>query len=71
MARRQDPALFPFAVASEDIATTGSALFAYKLNWQSVLFVGYGDERSWSLETGDLEPSSRSLFLKVSYAFQR
>ena len=26
----------------------GSALFAYKLNWQSVLFVGYGDDRELS-----------------------
>jgi len=57
-------------------ATTASALFAYKLNWQSVLFVGYGDERD-VLDNRDppndpekLEPASRTFFLKLSYAFQ-
>ena len=45
-------------------------LFAYKLNWQTVLFLGYGDEREPN-ERDQLEPISRSLFVKVSYAFQR
>lgn len=27
---------------------TGSVVFAYKLNWQSVLFFGYGDDRERS-----------------------
>ena len=49
---------------------SGSALFAYKLNWQSVVFLGYGDTRTLS-EDGGLPPAGRQLFLKVSYAFQR
>ena len=49
---------------------TGSALFGYKLNWQTVLFLGYGDERALSA-ADRLEPTSRELFLKISYAFQR
>ncbi len=49
---------------------TGSALFGYKLNWQTVLFIGYGDERALS-DADRLEPTSRELFLKISYAFQR
>lgn len=49
---------------------SGSALFAYKINWQTVLFLGYGDERALS-EQDRLEPAGRELFLKVSYAFQR
>ena len=49
---------------------TGSALFAYKLNWQTVLFLGYGDERALSPDDR-LEPTGRELFFKVSYAFQR
>jgi hypothetical protein len=53
---------------SADVAT--SALFAYKLNWQTVLFVGYGDESSFAEDTGRFEPSDRQLFLKLSYAFQ-
>ncbi len=49
---------------------SGSAVFAYKLNWQTVLFVGYGDDRELS-DADELEPAARQLFLKVSYAFQR
>ncbi len=49
---------------------SGSVLYSYKLNWQTVLFVGYGDNRA--LASGnDLEPTGRSMFFKVSYAYQR
>jgi hypothetical protein len=48
----------------------GSALFAYKLNWQTVLFLGYGDNRELELDTDSIQPLDRSLFLKLSYAFQ-
>jgi hypothetical protein len=47
----------------------GSLVFAYKLNWQSVLYVGYGESRELD-ELQDLEPSSREAFIKVSYAFR-
>jgi hypothetical protein len=47
----------------------GSLVFAYKLNWQSVLFVGYGDSRELD-DLQNLEPSSREAFIKVSYAFR-
>lgn len=56
---------------AEDESFAGSALFGYKINWQTVLYLGYGDERAFSLETDQLERSGRELFLKVSYAFQR
>ena len=46
-------------------------LFAYKLNWQSVLYLGYGDVAEATPEEGNLEASQRSFFLKLSYAFQR
>lgn len=48
---------------------TGSALFAYKLNWQTLVFLGYGDNRT--LVDDHLEKADRQLFLKVSYAFQK
>ena len=75
-ARHQDPVLYgfdPVASPPKSESTELSALFAYKLNWQSVLFVGYGDvqERSSDPLVGGLQPSSRSFFLKLSYAFQR
>jgi len=47
----------------------GSVVFAYKLNWQSVLFLGYGDNRELA-EFGNLEPSGREAFIKISYALQ-
>jgi hypothetical protein len=49
---------------------SGSALFAYKLNWQSVLFVGYGDDRELS-DQNRFEKADRQFFVKISYAFQR
>jgi len=66
----RDPSLFVSRVDRQSGTFSGSALFAYKINWQSVMFVGYGDER----ETADarrLQPSERQLFVKLSYAFQR
>ena len=48
----------------------GSALLAYKLNWQSVVFVGYGDTRELS-DRDRLERQARQFFVKLSYAFQR
>jgi hypothetical protein len=50
-------------------ALNGSLVFAYKLNWQTVLYLGFGD--SHELDRLDrLEPSGREAFLKLSYAFQ-
>jgi hypothetical protein len=60
-------------------------LFAYKVNWQSVLYVGYGDIRDVNEEIVSVDPvnpqnrvyrrnfllSNRQLFFKLSYAFQK
>ena len=48
------------ATATTDRKVTLSGLYAYKLNWQTVFFVGYGDAED-----------ARSVFMKVAYAFQR
>ncbi|HEY2321888.1 MAG TPA: DUF5916 domain-containing protein [Thermoanaerobaculia bacterium] len=48
----------------------GSLLYSYKLNWQTVLYLGYGDDRILT-ERNDLLKSDRSIFFKVSYAIQR
>jgi hypothetical protein len=50
---------------------SGQLLVAYKLNWQTVFYVGYGDLREVTGGEGDFEPSNRQLFAKLSYAFQR
>jgi hypothetical protein len=67
----RDPALytFPVGVRSQDVSLSG--LFAYKLNFQSVLYLGYGDQRAFLDVTGNLEPSGRQAFAKVSYAWQQ
>jgi len=70
VATDSDPALYVAPVLPHSGTFLGSFLFAYKLNWQSVLFVGYGDDRELSVDNR-LERSGRQVFVKVSYAFQR
>ncbi len=65
----RDPRLYTFEVDDESGSFGGSAVFAYKLNWQTVLFVGYGDNRELD-DLDRLEPSDRQAFFKISYAFQ-
>jgi hypothetical protein len=65
-----DPSLFLRPVPDKSGSLEGSALLAYKLNWQSVMFIGYGDTRELS-ERDRLEQQDRQFFVKLSYAFQR
>ncbi len=67
---RRDPDLYLDEVPRKDATLTASALLAFKLDWQSVLFVGYGDDQIFSSMTRSLEPEARQLFLKFSYAYQ-
>jgi len=67
---RRDPGLYTSAVTRREGSFQSSVLFSYKLNWQSVLFLGYGDNRTLE-ESGQLARADRQFFLKVSYAFQR
>lgn len=67
----RNPSLYLFAVDAKSATFGGSGLFAYKVNWQTVFYAGYGDDRSYLAGTDKLEPASREMFLKVSYAFQR
>jgi hypothetical protein len=66
----RNPALYASDVSAKAGSLTGSVLFAYKLNWQSVMFIGYGDDRELS-DQQRFAPQSRQLFVKLSYAFQR
>jgi hypothetical protein len=68
---RRDPTLYSSEVARKDGSFSGSALFAYKLNWQTVLFVGYGDNRDLDEAGEHLGRVDRQFFMKLSYAFQR
>ena len=66
----RDPLLYLNSVSAKSGSFGGSALLAYKLNWQSVMFIGYGDDRELS-ERDRLEKLDRQFFVKLSYAFQR
>ena len=66
----RDPLRYLTAVTDRSGVFSASLLFAYKINWQSVMFVGYGDDRELS-ESHRLEQSGRQVFVKISYAFQR
>jgi len=65
----RDPSLWVAPVAAEDGVFSGSVLFSYKLNWQTVLFLGYGDSRVLDTNSNLLR-ANRQFFLKISYAFQ-
>ncbi|HVZ22348.1 MAG TPA: DUF5916 domain-containing protein [Vicinamibacterales bacterium] len=66
----RDPQLYLAATDPRDGHFAGTALFAYKINWQSVMFVGYGDDRDLTVER-HLVPTGHQVFVKLSYAVQR
>ena len=55
------------AGGSDDSRFSGSALYGYRLNWQSVLYVGYGNEPALAM---DLD-RQQVLFVKMAYAFRQ
>jgi len=65
----RDPRLFANPVQAKTGGLSGSAVFAYKLNWQTVLYLGLADNRALDTEE-NLEPQERQVFLKLSYAFR-
>jgi hypothetical protein len=65
----RNPALYMPAVRRRSGQFSGSALFGYRLNWQSALFIGYGDDRALD-DRNDLLRSDRQIFAKISYAWQ-
>ena len=67
----RDTTLYVASAVPKEAVFAGSALFAYKLNWQTVLYAGYGDTRTFWEVSDRLEPDSRQVFAKISYAWQR
>ena len=67
----RDPGLYAFAVSSKGANASGSALLAYKLNWQTVFYLGYGDQHDYYSVSDNLQPMSQQFFAKASYAIQR
>jgi len=65
----RDPALYAEAVGASEREWFNQLLFAYKLNPQTVLFLGYSDT-ALGEERIDLTRESRTLFVKLGYAWQ-
>ncbi len=61
----RDPSLYTFATTAHSGEFTSSVLLSYKVNWQSVMFIGYGDARELTDENR-LAPSDRQFFVKLS-----
>ena len=66
----RDPSLYTFGVDPKSAGLSVSGLFAYKLNWQTVFYAGYGGDDAYSTDTRKLEQNHQQAFLKVSYAWQ-
>jgi hypothetical protein len=58
------------AVPERDAQFSGSALLSYRVNWQTALFLGYGDEGAAD-PAQYLPRTDRQVFVKLSYGFQR
>jgi hypothetical protein len=67
----RDPSLYTFAIDAKSAGFGASGLFAYKLNWQTVAYLGYGDQRAFDETNDRMEKATRSVFAKVSYAWQK
>ena len=64
----RNPDLYVDEVDAETERLFTQLLFSYKINPQTVLFVGYADNREGDA-TFDLTESNRTLFFKFGYAF--
>ena len=69
-----DEALYGFpdgVIRQHTGSLAAQLLFAYKLNWQTVFYVGAGNLDEVLDQSGDFRLRNRQVFTKVSYAFQR
>jgi hypothetical protein len=64
----RNPALYSFPVQSRSSAVFSQLLFSYKINPQTVLFVGYSDNYL-SFQGIELSQTDRTFFLKIGYAW--
>ncbi len=66
---RRNQAEYTDTVDARDLGVSAQLLYSYKINPQTVLFVGYSDNFVDDDELPELTRSDRTLFLKVGYAF--
>ncbi len=65
---KRDPSLYSFRVDAHSQRFFPQLLFSYKVNPQTVLFVGYASTRLAN-DTYDVTEADRTLFVKVGYAW--
>ncbi len=68
----RDPRLYGFPVRDDQRTLLSQLLFSYKLNPQTVLYLGYSDDAlgfEAATDRVDLTRTDRTLFVKVGYAF--
>ncbi len=66
----REVANYRFPIASVEQGLANQLLFSYKLNPQTVFFLGYSDRYlSDGVEVPDLTQQSRTLFFKIGYAW--
>lgn len=64
---RRNTELYPFGTSTRDLSLQSQALFSYKINPRTVLFLGYSDGYG-SLNELDLRQMERTFFAKIGYA---
>jgi hypothetical protein len=65
----RNPGLYTFETAQRSKDLFNQFLFSYKVNPQTVLFLGYSDKyEGFARSLDELDQTSRTLFLKVGYA---
>jgi hypothetical protein len=65
---KRNPSLYNFDIDSRSRLVFPQLLFSYKVNPQTVLFVGYSSTREGD-ERIDVTETDRTLFVKVGYAW--
>jgi hypothetical protein len=68
----RDPALYADPVEPRAESALSQLLFSYKVDPQTVVYLGYSDDRVGAADGSDrwLVPTGRTFFLKVGYAFR-
>jgi hypothetical protein len=64
----RDPAMYTSPVSPETRTLFTQFLYSYKLNPQTVLFLGYSDNRL-GMQDFDLTQTDRTFFVKIGYAW--
>ncbi|MGV6851397.1 MAG: DUF5916 domain-containing protein [bacterium] len=69
---KRDPALYLFDdVEKRSQSRSSQLLYSYKINPQTVFFLGYSDSGFAAEELNSIQTDQRTLFMKLSYAWLR